>query len=245
MKLTEEQLKDLRKFSLILNSMNLEDGVNYKYNCYDDWDHGMDGPTYRGRSVREVGQLPQSIEFLFDEIKNDFDIDELYNDFYGAANGSLNFEINADKKQIIITYDFYETKTDETKIDHSFQDVVNTTSPWYREGRERKDKLLMDPKFIEEMSKKYGEYVKVTYEGSSDSGWINNEVESSKSEQTPLNPRLEDITYELLDLYHAGWEINEGSTGTFTYNFKNKTLSLDHYQNYDEEIEENYMTIDF
>jgi len=244
MKLTDQQIKDLKKFSLILNSMNLEDGVQYKYNCYDDWDHGLDGPTYRGRSVYEVGQLPQSIDILFDDIKNDFDIDNFYNDYYGTANGSLNFEINADKKQIIITYDFYETKTDETKIEHTFQNVVNTTSPWYREGRDRKDKLLVNPEFISEMLKKYGDIVEITYEGSSDSGWLNDEVASSDGE-TSLDGRLEDITYELLDLYHSGWEINEGSSGTFAYNFQNKTVSVNHNQNYDEEIEENYMTIDF
>lgn len=244
MKLTDQQIKDLKKFSLILNSMNLEDGVQYKYNCYDDWDHGLDGPTYRGRSVYEVGQLPQSIDILFDDIKNDFDIDNFYNDYYGTANGSLNFEINADKKQIIITYDFYETKTDETKIEHTFQNVVNTTTPWYREGRDRKDKLLVNPEFISEMLKKYGDIVEITYEGSSDSGWLNDEVASSDGE-TSLDGRLEDITYELLDLYHSGWEINEGSSGTFAYNFQNKTVSVNHNQNYDEEIEENYMTIDF
>ena len=113
MKLTDQQKKDLRKFSLILNSMNLEDGVNYKYSFYDDWDHGMDGPMYRGRSVHEVGQLPKSIQTLFDDIKNDFDTDNFYNDYYGTGNGSLQFEINAEKKQIIILYDYYEMKSEE------------------------------------------------------------------------------------------------------------------------------------
>jgi hypothetical protein len=121
---------------------------------------------------------------------------------------------------------------------------VNTTSPWYREGRDRKDKLLVNPEFISEMLKKYGDIVEITYEGSSDSGWLNDEVASSDGE-TSLDGRLEDITYELLDLYHSGWEINEGSNGTFAYNFQNKTVSVNHNQNYDEEIEENYMTIDF
>ena len=244
MKLTEEQIKDLRKFSLILNSMNLEDGVQYKYNCYDDWDHGLDGPTYRGSSVPEVGRLPQSIEFLFDDIKNDFDIDNFYNDFYGSANGSLNFEIDAQKKQIRVTYDFYETKTDETEIEHTFQDVVNKTSPWHRQGKERKDKLLVNPEFIDEMLKKYGDIAEVTYSGEGDSGWLDDNVLSSNGE-TYMDSGLEDITYELLDLFHSGWEINEGSNGTFTYDFRNKTVSVNHNQNYDEEVEENYMTIDF
>ena len=243
MKLSEKQIKDLRKFSLILNSLNLEDGVNYKYSYYDEWE-AMDGPIYKGRSVDEVGFLPQSIEFLFDDIKNNFDTDNFLNDYYGTGNGSLNFEIDADKKQIIITYDFYETKSDETKIKNSFQDVVNAAAPWYRQDRERKDKLLLDPQFIDEMMKKYGPIVEMTYEGSGDSGWLNEEVESSNGE-TSLDGRLEDITYELLDLYHSGWEINEGSNGTFSYNFQDKTVSINHYQNYDEEVEENYMTINF
>ena len=244
MKLTDQQIKDLKKFSLILNAMNLEDGVGYKYSCYDDWDQGLDGPTYRGRSVYVSEQLPQSIQILFDDIKNEFDTDNFYNDFYGTANGSLNFEINAQKKQIEITYDFYVTKTEESKIENSFQNVVNTTSPWYREGRDRKDKLLMNEEFINEMLKKYGDEVEINYEGSGDSGWLNDGVESSNGESS-LDGRLEDITYELIDLYHSGWEINEGSSGTISYNFKNKTISIYHYQNYDEEIEENYMTIDF
>lgn len=244
MKLTDQQKKDLRKFSLLLNSMNLEDGVNYKYSFYDDWDHGMDGPMYRGRSVHEVGQLPQSIQILFDDIKNDFDTDNFYNDYYGTGNGSLNFEIDADKKQIIIVYDYYEMNTEEAITKHTFQEVVNTNSPWYRQGGERKDKLLLNPEFINEMLKKYGSTAEITYEGSSDSGWLNDQVASSNGE-TSLDGRLEDITYELLDLYHSGWEINEGSNGTFSYDFKNKTLTISHFQNYDEEIEENYMTIDF
>jgi hypothetical protein len=244
MELTEEQIKDLKKFSLKLNSMNLEDGVNYKYNCYDEWDYDMEGPYYRGSSVYEVGKLPQSIENLFNEIKNDFDIDNFYNDFYGTANGSLNFEIDAQKKQIIVTYDFYETKTEETELKHTFQDVVNAATPWYRQGSDRKDKLLVNQDFIDEMLKKYGDIAEITYSGEGDSGWLNDEVSSSNGE-TYMDGRLEDITYELLDLYHSGWEINEGSNGTFTYDFANKIVSGDHYQNYDEEIEENYMTINF
>lgn len=244
MKLTDQQKKDLNKFSLILNSLNLEDGVNYKYSYYDDWDHGLDGPIYRGRSVYETGPLPQSIQILFDDIKNDFDTDNFYNDYYGTGNGSLNFEIDADKKQIIIVYDHYEMKSEETKVNHTFQEVVNTDSPWYRQGGVRKDKLLLNPEFISEMLEKYGSIAEITYEGSSDSGWLNDDVASSDGE-TSIDGRLEDITYELLDLYHSGWEINEGSNGTFTYDFKNKTLTITHFQNYDEEIEENYMTIDF
>lgn len=37
---------------------------------------------------------------------------------------------------------------------------------------------------------------------------------------------LEEICYNLLEQRHGGWEINEGSYGTFTFDFANQKISL-------------------
>ena len=242
MKLTEEQKKDLRKFSLILNSLNLEDGLNYVYRFYDsDWE-GPEGPYYKGRKSYEPGFLPKSIESFFDEVKDEFDTENFYNDHYDSYNGSLNFEIIAEKRQIVITYDYYQLNTEDTEIVKTFQELVNTPLPWYRnQGRE--DEKLLDQNFINQMLEKYGKFVIVNYEGSGDSGWLDENVQSDKD--TELDGRLEHIAYELIDLFHSGWENNEGSNGNMTIDFKNKTVRLVHYQNYEEEMEETYMRIEF
>lgn len=67
--------------------------------------------------------------------------------------------------------------------------------------------------------------IEVTYEGSGDSGYIDDTM--SNSEQVPS--ALQDWCYAALENLHGGWEINEGSRGTF--NFKlgpEKSVTLNH-----------------
>ena len=53
MELTDKQKHDLRRFSLILNSLNMEDGVEWTYRHYDEWESDYpDGPYYRNRNVK-------------------------------------------------------------------------------------------------------------------------------------------------------------------------------------------------
>jgi len=82
MKLDEKQIKDLNKFSLVLNSLNLEDGVNWFYRCYDGYFEPLDGPYYNGKHADELGFLPESIEEIFETIKDNFDTGNFYNDYY-------------------------------------------------------------------------------------------------------------------------------------------------------------------
>ena len=74
---------------------------------------------------------------------------------------------------------------------------------------------------------------KVNYEGSCDSGSID-QVELDKKfekiqvnklycdcckaeEKVPLKEFIEDVCYDILECHHGGWEINEGSSGEFNY----------------------------
>jgi hypothetical protein len=56
----------------------------------------------------------------------------------------------------------------------------------------------------------------VGYDGGGDSGYINSDyrTEDGKTGDTPA--AIEDICYDLLEDY-VGWEINEGSSGTFIF----------------------------
>jgi hypothetical protein len=44
-----------------------------------------------------------------------------------------------------------------------------------------------------------------------------------------LAAAVEHLCYGYLEEKHAGWEINEGSYGEFTFNVVEGTLTLDHY----------------
>ena len=39
---------------------------------------------------------------------------------------------------------------------------------------------------------------------------------------------LEDITYDMLEERHGGWEINDGQEGEFTFTFENNSMQINH-----------------
>ena len=255
MELTEKQKKDLNSFSLILNSLNMEDGVEWYYSYYDEWqDDEPNGPQYNNRDVgSELNFLPGSIGELFEEIKENFDTGNFYNEYYDNENGNLFLILNAEKKEIIVNYDYYDMITEESNIEKNFSDFSNVTAGW--RGEERAVKTLTNQNVVNELIKQYSNFCKLRYDGGGDSGWIENEIETENGiteikKQTDVDvdgieANLETISYDLLDLYYGGWEINEGSSGSINYNFQEQKVTMTHYQNVESTELEHYMTLKF
>lgn len=244
MELTDKQKHDLRRFSLILNSLNMEDGVEWVYRHYDEWEGDEpEGPYYRNKNVKgELDFLPGSIGPLFNEIKDNFDTDLFYNDYYDNYTGELNLIVNAEKKMLVVKYHYYTMITEDSRIERSFKDISEMTSP-YRRGELETEKLVNED-FLNRMNEQYGSYVRMSYDGSGDSGWIQDQVDSDKGSKGSTN-ELENVAYEVLELFHAGWEINEGSTGTIIFNFDDQTITIEHYQNIEDEVTDFYKSFSF
>ena len=244
MELTDKQKHDLRRFSLILNSLNMEDGVEWTYRHYDEWESDYpDGPYYRNKNVKdELDFLPGSIGPLFDEIKENFDTDLFYNDAYDNYTGGLQLIVDAEKKTLVVKYHYYTMTTEDSRIERSFKDISEMSSP-YRRG-ELETKKLVNEDFLNRMNEEYGSYAILEYDGSGDSGWIDDNVQSEKGSKVSTN-ELENIAYEALELFHAGWEINEGSSGTMIFNFDDQTFTVEHYQNIEDEVEDFYKSFSF
>jgi hypothetical protein len=245
MELTDKQKNDLKRFSLILNSLNMEDGVEWSYRYYGEWeDDEPMGPYYNNRDVSsELNFLPGSIGTLFEEIKENFDTGNFYNEYYDNENGSLFFILNAEKKEIIVNYDYYDMITEESNIEKNFSDFSNVTAGW--RGEERAVKTLTNQNVVNELIKQYGSFCKLRYDGGGDSGWIENEIETENGITVDPDVNLETISYDLLELYYGGWEINEGSTGSINYNFQEQKVTMTHYQNVESTELEHYMTLKF
>jgi hypothetical protein len=111
-------------------------------------------------------------------------------------------------------------------------------------GDDREAKKLSDPTIVEELKSVYGDSCNCTYDGSGDSGWIQDMVDSSKGSKG-LNEQLEYICYDLLEVFYGGWEINEGSNGSIDFNFEDQTVDLYHNQNVEENVDEEYMILKF
>jgi hypothetical protein len=108
----------------------------------------------------------------------------------------------------------------------TFDQLKNQTQgPWGQ--RYESLKKLGDPEFIEKMKKDYGNNLELNYDGGGDSGQIN-DYGSSESGSVRVNQDIEYVGYEIIDLYHSGWENNEGGDGNIFFDFENQTVSLNH-----------------
>jgi hypothetical protein len=87
---------------------------------------------------------------------------------------------------------------------------------------------------IEETEKQTGKKIKVpkeltiNFEGSGDSGYLNDNFENTI---LTLPASIEDWCYQTLENGFGGWEMNEGSSGNFVFDLKEKTITLNYYEN--------------
>lgn len=79
--------------------------------------------------------------------------------------------------------------------------------------------------------------VHIEYNGASDEGWIGEitakalQGSAELAIPTGINDQIERWAYDVLENYHPGWEINEGSDGRIALNVSAKTASLSHNEN--------------
>lgn len=57
-------------------------------------------------------------------------------------------------------------------------------------------------------------------------------VKETKEVEVDIKEAVEDLCYDLLAQSHPGWEINEGSSGEFTFDVRAEKISLTHNNYY-------------
>ena len=148
-------------------------------------------------------------------------------DYMAYVNGETKIIIKSTNSSVINDY----------KINNNimaFNDLKNQTQSQWGSKYEYLKKLG-DSNFIEKMKKDYGNTLEITYEGGGDSGQINDYGDSETS-SVRLNEDIEYTGYEIIDLYHSGWENNEGGDGRIKFNFDEGTVMLSHNMNYEDEF---------
>jgi hypothetical protein len=85
-------------------------------------------------------------------------------------------------------------------------------------------------------------YIRIPFEGGGDSGYIEDSVVLNDGTRFEIPGNLSDILYEMLP---GGWEINEGSQGTFTIDLEEKTIELEYTENIYETQSNTVMELDF
>jgi hypothetical protein len=248
MELTPKQIKELKRYSLILQANNLEDGLTWRNDYWEgDGFQELDGPFYDGRNSEQPGSTQSiSIEKLFNEYTDNFDTDEFYNEEYGYEEGSLLFTIYADRQEIVIDRIYKTRESEETENRVSFNQMTSAEQHWWgRNDREREIKKLTDDNYVNQLIEEYGNTISVTYEGGGDDGWVNDNMDTEKLGSVEVPPTIETMIYEIINIYHSGYENNEGGEGTITLDLANRYANINHSSYYDGEGEDTIETIKF
>lgn len=159
-----------------------------------------------------TAEVPPGLIPIFEKIGNHILEDDLIPspDVDSMDWERLEIRIDCDTSEISAGYDYgYTTAGDSSGTD------------WELEEDEELEELFRD---LEDVEPNSNDELVLSYNGSGDSGFI----ESSFDNGGDVPSSVEDWCYNQLENQHGGWEINEGSQGTFTFNMKNKTVSLEH-----------------
>jgi len=238
-KLSDKDRQMLNRYNHLLMAIVGEEGIyGYGYVSEDEGVYDFSGfqPVGPNGYSRRDELEPDSegynilynlIDEFLSENSNEF-VDYLYCDDC-TGYGYVNVMYNPFNSTFNITLDIGTIGFENYEHDLTFERLKN--QPPGQWGQSYKEvKKLGNPDFIEKMKNDYGDTLEMTYDGGGDSGQINDEGETPTS-TVRINRDIEHIGYEIIDIYHSGWENNEGGDGIIVFDFENQTVTLRHTRN--------------
>lgn len=216
MELNDKQKKTLKTFCLLLGSYGTKMG-KLDFNFYND---SPEMDTYSGFHSPDVNVSIDAFDAIYDlaeEITMPIIEDDV--DYYDQS-GCIRFCVDCAKKII-----FFEGYVNE----------MNTN--YYNDEMDMEE--IEDLESFKEFKKSIGKskIARARYEGSGDSGYIESGMELSSGKSLDNIPAdLEEWMYGKLSMY-GGWEINEGSQGSFTFNFQDGKIYHEHGENYEDTVD--------
>lgn len=216
MELTDKEKRILQIFSMHIRSHGSDKA---KLEWYLSAEAVIDYPSYdwslENSSIRVEGY--DAINELIESIVNKINIDSYIEDDINEITGGA-FFIILDAKEKVLSFELYYTimQSESSGNVIDFEEFGDKLEPLKTIARLTKSKTGT-----------------VFYEGSGDSGWVEDKIYiNNKQEQLPDG--IEDVLYDNLESNFGGWEINEGSSGQFVFDFDNETVEWTHNQNYEE-----------
>ena len=221
--LTPEEKQYLRRISNYLGSLGMRQGyieieleqeagaIGYDY---IDWKYVSHFSNNYSADIPE-GLLP----ILKKVVKYADSLDNLNNDIDDLSYQRIEIRIDSSQKEISVNHEFfYYGRGEENSIDYDSKEDMEQFDRW----------MDNDLKEVEVPS---DGKLRLDYDGGGDSGYIHNEFQPT-GDAVPAG--IEDWCYQQLERHFGGWEINEGSDGSFIFDFKNSVVTLNHTYNTEE-----------
>ena len=247
-KLTDEQKQKLVRPNGYIAAVF---GEGIEWSIYAHFEDGLDinelnGPLPAGDNgwdrKNEIDQIDRdpgfdiicdTAEKIVKNSEDDF-LDELYCDEC-TGNGYLYVNYDGETMTFTTRVEKYVRDSEDSEYMQTFDEWAST-QPQYAWQNFTYLKKLRDPEFIEEYKNEGEDGVfELVYNGGGDSGQFDEPIDIPRD--------IETLGYEIIDVYHSGWENNEGADGTVIIDLETKGVSIYHTEYYEdteyEEIDKN------
>jgi hypothetical protein len=203
--LTPEQTKTLKLFSYYCRGYGAKEVARdfWFRNGNEDWsDHTWTSPQLR-TSIESYSSIDDLIETIIDKYK-----------LYYMGNDSDNL--------ITVTFDL--NCINNIMSIYAYEEVYEYVDSGTESDSNEDNDLLL---FFNEMKDQNITTGTVDFSGGGDSGYINGEISLDNGSSQVLPDNIDRFLYNMLESHQGGWEIDDGSQGTFTFDFKNDVVILD------------------
>jgi len=224
----KELKKELQRFNLYCRATMDDRDINWDY-YYDSEDGGLYDSWSNFRGIGYAGDISDYFDKILEDIENEYnDILDSETDCdtcNGRANLSIKYSPITSTFEIHTT--IYTNHTQYTETNKTFEELSKEPRPWYLNDNERLYQKLNNDDFVKSIiDENDGETAfEMNFEGYGDSGSI---------EDGNYSTSVENLGYEMLDLFAAGFENNEGGNGTIHFDLETKEMNLEYSQNYEE-----------
>lgn len=224
--------KELVKFNLYLRAVMDESKIHWEF-YYDDNDGGfydMYGPYVGYQYSEQIDLKNHIIEFLTEKVSEleKYQEDQMYNlTSCDLCNGRGSMHVHYNPVTTTLDYNFYVTQRESHQYENTKSfDEISRMDTWL--GSNIFYKKLNDDEFVKQLIENNNGTTKfeMTYQGYGDSGYI----------ETNYSSDIEQLGYEIIELFYAGWENNEGADGTILIDCDDKKVTINHTMYSEEDI---------
>lgn len=204
-KLNPDQLKTLKVFSHYCKGHGAKEVSREFWFQYgqEEWnDNDWSSPQLR-TSIESYSSIDSLLDFLINE----------YQLYYMGENSDNQINITFDidcVSNVLSIYGYEEA--------YEYMDSSN-------EADADEDEDLSS--FFTEMKNRNISSATVDFSGGGDSGMIEGGLELDNGESIDIPNPVENFLYDMLNNHQGGWEIDDGSQGTFTFDFEENKVILD------------------
>jgi hypothetical protein len=209
--LTPEEKKYLRSVSNYLKSLGVNTG-NIEFDVESGWD-SVDWNEITQFSNRHGAEIPEGLIKILKKIIDYVVEDDLAGHDIHEDSSWIRGEIDIDgDRQEITASEYWTEYGTNDEITNTFED---------------------EPKIFSELKELFEdgnipEKLELTFNGGGDSGFIESNFNNTN---IPVPARTENYCYTLLEQGFGGWEINEGSQGSFVFYMKDEITELNFSEN--------------